>query len=155
MSRKLKLTPELLAAIEQEIGDGNYVTTVCQAHGINRTSFYDWKNRGEKASSGLFRDFYEAVERATAKSEQKYVEVIKNAANDGTWTAAAWWLERRYPDRWGKREKVDVTSGGKPIQPLDLKNLTDDELEILEKIIGGSGSKPADAGSDTGGEGEA
>jgi hypothetical protein len=24
-------------------------------------------------------------------------------------------LERRYPDRWGKRDKMDLTSGGKPL----------------------------------------
>lgn len=149
---KCKLTDNLIKIVEKEISDGNYITTVCQAHGINRTTFYEWKRRGEKASSGIYRDFYEAVNRAEAESEKKYVGVIKDAANTGTWTAAAWWLERRYPDRWGKREKVDVTSGGKPIQPLDLKNLSNEELAILEKILGGTVGKPPDAGANSGGE---
>jgi len=152
MSRKSKLTEELIPIIKSEISEGNYVSVVCQAHGINRTSFYDWKNRGEKGKSGIYRDFYEAIEEATAKAEQKYVGVIKDAANSGVWTAAAWWLERRYPDRWGKREKVDVTSGGKQINTLDLKNLSNDELAILEKILGGTTGKSPDAGAASGGE---
>jgi hypothetical protein len=34
---------------------------------------------------------------------------IAKAANDGTWQAAAWWLERRRPDDYSRRDRVDVT----------------------------------------------
>jgi hypothetical protein len=34
-----------------------------------------------------------------------------------TWTAAAWILERRQPDRWGRRERIEHSGpGGKPIE---------------------------------------
>ena len=29
--------------------------------------------------------------------------LIQRAANNGTWQAAAWWLERRRPGRWALR----------------------------------------------------
>ena len=28
---------------------------------------------------------------------------IKEAAQNGDWSAAAWMLERRYPEKWGRR----------------------------------------------------
>lgn len=35
------------------------------------------------------------------------VGVIRHAARD-TWQAAAWWLERRYPDEWGRKDRITV-----------------------------------------------
>jgi len=150
---KLKLTQELLEQIAHDVGEGNYITTVCQAYGISKFTYYDWRKKGKAGRSGLFKAFYDATEAAVAQAEQHYVGVIKDAANSGTWTAAAWWLERRYPERWGKRDKVDVTSGGKPLQTLDLKNLSNDELTILEKAISGANSSVS--GGDQSGEGAA
>ena len=34
--------------------------------------------------------------------------MIDNAAIDGTWQAAAWKLERRYPDEWGRRDRLEL-----------------------------------------------
>ena len=31
---------------------------------------------------------------------------IKDAAQNGDWRAAAWMLERRYPEKWGRRRPV-------------------------------------------------
>jgi hypothetical protein len=33
---------------------------------------------------------------------------VAKAAQDGTWQAAAWWLERRRPNDYGLRDRVDV-----------------------------------------------
>lgn len=152
---RLKLTPELIGKIARDVGEGNYINTVCQAYGISKTTYYDWRKKGQAGRSKLHKEFYEATEKAVALSEQRYVGVIKDAARDGTWTAAAWWLERRYPERWGKRDKVDVTSGGKPLQTLDLKSLSDEEINILEKVIGGSAGNSPNTGGNTGGESQA
>jgi Transposase len=34
---------------------------------------------------------------------------VAKAAAEGTWTAAAWWLERRKHQDYGRRERVDMT----------------------------------------------
>lgn len=154
MSRA-KLTPELIQSMAAAISEGNYVETVIRAHGIGRSSYYEWRRRGATATSGLHRQLYEATEAAQAKAEQHYVGVIKDAANSGTWTAAAWYLERRYPDRWGRRDRMDVTSGGQSIAPLNLRDLSDEELATIEKIVGRAGGKSALPAGDTGGESEA
>ena len=35
-------------------------------------------------------------------TEAQLVEVVMDAAEAGSWNAAAWILERRYPERWLK-----------------------------------------------------
>jgi hypothetical protein len=149
---KLKLKPELIETIEKNISEGNYVNIVCQAVGIHKASYYSWYHKGENGR-GIFKEFHDAIDRATAKAEQTYIGVIRDAANKGTWYAAAWWLERRFPERWGKREQVDVTSGGKPLQTIDLTKLSDVELETIEKVISGTGATPQ-LERNSGGEGE-
>ena len=37
---------------------------------------------------------------------------IKEAAQNGDWSAAAWMLERRYPEKWGRRRARRKESEG-------------------------------------------
>ncbi len=55
------------------------------------------------------------------------------------WTAAAWYLERKFPDRWAKKQKLEHSGpGGGPIQTqttaVDLSKLSKEELEALERM---------------------
>ena len=54
----------------------------------------------------LYWEFWEAVKKSEAEAEASAVLHIKKAANDGTWQAAAWYLERKYKDRWGRQDKI-------------------------------------------------
>jgi hypothetical protein len=54
-------------------------------------------------------DFLEAIKKAEVEGEAALVGIIRNAA-EKTWPPAAWLLERRHPDRWGKKIKSEVTA---------------------------------------------
>lgn len=149
--RRPKLTPDLLTEFVKLLGEGNYVYIVCKAVGIGKTSYHAWRTKGQAATSGIYREFYEQTEQATAKAEGNYLGIIKDAAKSGTWQAAAWYLERRYPERWGRRDYRDITSGGKPLQKLDLSKLSNDELETIEKLFSVNG-QPAKLAVDPDGE---
>lgn len=101
VSRSTRLTPELADRIANLISTGNYATVVCGLVGIGESTFYRWLARGEKAKSGLYREFWEKVKKAEAAREAKWVKDIEG---DPSWQSKAWLLERRYPDRWGRRE---------------------------------------------------
>ena len=78
-----------------------------------------------------------AIEKAEAEAEATYSTIIANAAADPkNWTAAAWWLERRYPSEYGKRERVEMTGkDGGPIDHRELTALPDHERAALAEAI--------------------
>lgn len=110
MARPTKLTPERQEQIIAMLKAGNYIETACAYAGIDPGTFYNWMRRGESASSGRFFQFFNAVQKARAEAEARNVQVIQKASLD-TWQASAWWLERSFPDRWGRRVQ-DVNHGG-------------------------------------------
>ena len=120
MARPTKLTPELQKDICDIISRGNYAKTACEYVDITEATYYDWKNKGEKAKSGKFFEFLKSIKKAEATARVLYLEVIRKAANDGTWQAAGWFLERKYPDEWGRKERTEIT--GKDGGPIEVKS---------------------------------
>jgi transposase len=108
MARPTKLTPEVAARIVAAIRAGNYLEPSARSAGIAPATFYRWMRKGKKDSRGMYRDFYEAVERASAEAEVHAVAVIRRAANEGDWRAAAHFLERRHPEGWRRHESIDT-----------------------------------------------
>jgi hypothetical protein len=51
----------------------------------------------------FYRHFWQVVARAEAVPVMRALESIHLAGQRGGWRAAAWFLERRYPDVWGPR----------------------------------------------------
>jgi hypothetical protein len=90
------------------LGAGNYVEQACEAVGINKTTYYDWMKRGkdhdDAGKKSKYAEFYNAVKRAQAEAECRNVAIIQKAAQT-QWQAAAWWLERTKPDRFGRQLK--------------------------------------------------
>lgn len=121
--RPTKLTPQVQAKIVQAIVGGNDITVAAAYAGIGESTFYAWLERGRKERARLaaspnarpraketpFVEFLASIEKAQADAETRNVALIAKAAQDGTWTAAAWWLERKYPERWGRKERHEVT----------------------------------------------
>lgn len=136
MSRPTKLTPELLERVILAIRAGNYAKTACEMVGIGETTFYRWMEDGAKDDAKpLFREFRESIKRAEAEAEVRSVALIRQAADGGTWQAAAWYLERKHGDRWGRNDKLrQEISGpeGKPV-PLSLEEAKKAVLAFLEE----------------------
>lgn len=110
MPAKGKLTRELIEEAAALIREGNYQVHVAQALGISEATWYRWLQEGEKAQSGLKREFYEAIKKAEGEAIAERVAIIRRAALDGNWQAAAWWLERKFPELYGKREAIAGSS---------------------------------------------
>jgi len=128
--RGSKFSEEIVRKLIASIQAGNYIETACRYAGISHTTFYRWLEKGEKSRSGKFRDFVRQIEEALAISEQKMVLEI-NKAED--WRAKAWLLERRFPERWGRRDFVQMEHKGE----VNLKNeiIYDEEvIELVDKL---------------------
>lgn len=103
MARPSKFTPEVALSILNFVRSGNSQDAASQASGINPATYYNWQ---KKASAGDKRyvKFFEDVKQAKAEAEVRNVMIISDAA-EKSWQAAAWWLERRNPDVWARRDE--------------------------------------------------
>jgi len=130
-----KLTPELQKKICEYIAAGNYLVTACQAVGIDKATYLHWLERAEAESEnggGHYRDFLIAVKEAEAKQEAAIVDRLIDASGPGMrkrvtrtdaegnisveevetggeWLAAATYLERRHPERYGRKDRSSIT----------------------------------------------
>jgi len=100
---RLKLTPELQSRVVTAIAGGSYKVIAAAYAGISETTFYRWMEEGERARSGVKREFWEAIRLAEAQAEVRNVLLIEAAAPTD-WRAAAWMLERQHYERWGRKE---------------------------------------------------
>ncbi len=110
MARRAKLTKELIEEAYKLVSEGNYDKDVYPILGVSKAAWYRWLQEGEVAKSGLKRDFVDAIKKAEKEAIIKNVAVIQKAAEEGNWQAAAWWLERKYFQDWGRKEKVDLAA---------------------------------------------
>lgn len=138
MARPTKRTPERQVAILNSLRLGNTRRAAAAFAEIDDNTFYRWL-----ADDGTFRA---AVEKAEADAETRFLGNIAKAAADGTWTAAAWWLERRRYQDYRKREGVELTGlDGGPIETADRTGtLSDadlrDAIRTAALIAAGAGS---------------
>ena len=142
--RPSKLTPELQAEMVLLFKMGNFVETACNIVGINKSTYYDWIKKGKKYNfpQNKYKIFKDAVEKAMAWSEARLVAIIAKHSEDN-WRSAAWMLESRYPERWGKNVHKDFD--------LDIYELDDDHIAIskeeyagLKKVLYWVASQPKD-----------
>lgn len=88
--------------IVEELQKGSYIETAAARARIARSTLYTWLDKGERAQSGRYREFYLDVLEALAEYELQHLQRINEAAKLD-WKASKWLLERRFPARWGKQ----------------------------------------------------
>ncbi|WP_296789926.1 hypothetical protein [uncultured Methanobrevibacter sp.] len=111
---KSKLTPELQKKFCDAIENGDSILGACGYVGIDESTYYKWMKKAEEAKGrSKFVKFKECVDKAKAKALHNFEQVITRASTEH-WQAAAWMLERRHPNMYGKRDKIeaDVTHKG-------------------------------------------
>jgi hypothetical protein len=119
IGRPTKICPEIIEKIQSAILAGSYVETAAAFAGISKDTFYIWLKKGAAANSGIYYEFSDAIKRAMAEAELRDVMVINRAAQT-TWQAAAWKLERKYPNRWGLRSKHEIVGADKEVKPVQI-----------------------------------
>ena len=133
---KSKLTKDRCDFICENLRRGNYISTCCKAVGISRSTFALWKRKGKQGIEP-YKTFLERVEQAEADGELRSMEIIDEVASGGNWLASAWKLERKYPQRFGKRERMDI--GSDDDFKIEIKSkkspykMAEDERKLLEE----------------------
>jgi hypothetical protein len=127
VGRRTLLTEQVADQLVAMLKAGNYVTVATRAVGVSRRTFSEWMRRGKSdaPADAEFRVLRERVTKARAEAEVRHVAQISAAATD-SWQAAAWMLERQYPDRWG-RVSVRLREDAPPPAPEQELPLTVDD----------------------------
>ena len=97
--------------------------------GISESTFYLWLQQardGDEEKS----DLLESLKRAEAESAAHSLAVIKKAAQDGSWQAAAWGLERRH----GYKREVVLEEPSVKTEELVDPNTTEGREAIVANI---------------------
>lgn len=142
----VKLDEKRIKAIEHAIGIGSPYFVAAQVAGISEASFFAWKKEAkeieEKLSTGevipskltdkdkKLLGFLEAIKKGEKTLITANLANIQVAAKK-QWQASAWVLERRFPNEYGRRDKLELS--GDASNPLRYANLSDDELDAKLK----------------------
>lgn len=88
---------------------------IAAALGVRPETFSIWRNHPKTENQ---TQLSKAMKKADAEREAALVTRIMRASDD-TWQAAAWLLERRYPDRYAK-----------PVRPVEDRSAERDDERI-------------------------
>ena len=78
------------------------------------------------------------IGNAEAKAIERRLNRIDEAGQNGNWQADAWYLERRYPHLFGKRDTIAIESEDRPKVTLKwadgniLENDEEEDIKVLE-----------------------
>lgn len=134
-----KFSQEVAESIIGAIAAGAHIGTACDLAGITHKTYCDWvkrggrlllkaKQRAEAAGAPMeqvfdyvdppeergFALFVDRLRKAFAQGQITYLSFIRRAAQK-QWQAAAWMLERRWPEEWGRRRLEITGQDGEPV----------------------------------------
>lgn len=142
----MKYSPAIVEEILKNLRLGMNKEDSSLLAGVSRDSLFTWQKQ--------YPDFAEAVEKAQLQCKQRCIGIIQKAAMK-SWTAAAWYLERRHHTEFAEQQKFQHSGpNGQPIAittgpKVNWEKFTDEQIEKM--IIAGGAHKngnTADAPTD-------
>ncbi len=122
---ELKLNKELIEKAHRLISEGHYAVVVCTYLGIDESTFYKWINKAkqdiEVNKKSIYVEFFQSINEAEAKAEMRHLQNIAKSANDGTWQASAWLLERKHKNRWSNKQEIQLSGDEEKPLKVNLK----------------------------------
>ncbi len=121
IGRPLSLNEAIIREMCSYIEEGNYIETAAHMVGVSKASVFSWLKQGHAARKALDSGesiddkqamclaFLDSIKRAEAKAEVENMRALRAMAGEA-WQSIAWRLERRHPDRWGRRVALEHTS---------------------------------------------
>jgi len=117
---------------------GHYLDRAARLAGLSRQTVYNWLHHGDQARSKLdtgqtlddreqsYFEIAEAIIQAKESAAHRALSAVMEAANSGTWQAAAWYLERTDSEHYGRTTQLTGANNG----PIKL-NVSIEEVETL------------------------
>ena len=133
MGRATALTPAVADRIVSAVEVGVSWKDSAAAAGINEATLHRWRERGREGRAP-YRAFCERLDAAAARSVVAMQITVRQAASNGDWKAAAWFLERRRPDDYAPRSKTQVEVSGPQGAPIEVEVHSPSVEEITDAL---------------------
>lgn len=145
-----KFTPEAAIRTIVYMANGSVNESAAAAVGICRASFQRWMALAEKPddpySTEELRAWKKMLDQAEAMAEARAASGILEAGQAGQWTAYAWYLERRYPQRWGRKDTTLLGNpDGSPLASGDpIKGMNSEQMMLRLRALLSKGGAEVD-----------
>src|SRR5271155_4495427 len=107
MARIPGLTPEVQEKICLAIRSGNYRSTAARWASVPVRTFAHWCKKGREEEEGIYHNFWTAILEAEKAAEVNCVRIVMKAAEVDA-KHAQWWLERKFPKKWGRKDRREI-----------------------------------------------
>ena len=106
MGRKIKLEDDIQQRLILAIERGLTIADACEYSGISEKTYYNWLNKDTTQIKNdeerkKFVQFLQDIKKAQSECQMYCLDFIMK---DKSWQSKAWLLERRFPDRWAKKD---------------------------------------------------
>ncbi|MBL8684408.1 MAG: IS1 family transposase [Myxococcales bacterium] len=123
--RPTKIEFAMVEKVKLLVVEGLSFEAIAAELGVSRRTLFEWLERGEAVDAPegdeLFVTFALAFRQAEAELERKTLGKIA-ASKPVQWQRFAWLLERRFPTRYGAKQRIEHTGAeGAPIQIDDAR----------------------------------
>ena len=112
-------------------GQGLSQTDCADIVGINRKTLYRWIEKGKKAKSGKYRQFYLQWRKAKAEYKRMHISHINNSPS---WLAHQYMLQVMDPETFVVAEKQEMETTVKADITADV-DMTNEEIHEKEKYL--------------------
>jgi hypothetical protein len=122
MARRTRLTPELIDAIVVDVREGVFPYIAAQAHGVPKSTFFDWLRRGEIEGRQPFSELSARVRQVAASAR---VQAERTVYKDSPFA----WL------RYGPgRERLDAPGWTECNKDLHHYLTAEQAMELVDKL---------------------
>lgn len=133
----VKFSEDLCQCLIEFYSNGTPLKYCADAVGVRRETVYLWMNKGKKAKSGKYHEFYLEMQKARAKNINKNFQDIQK---NNSWMAKQYALQCMDPDEFVVAEKQKIESETKTTLEANVDmndpRIQEQDLAMLKELIG-------------------
>jgi transposase-like protein len=143
MSEAPNVNDQRVRNVISALSTGHYMERAARLANVNPSTVYVWKSKGEDERKRLaegqdpteygqrYLEILEEIERAQEQAAHRSMTAIQKAAQDGSWQAAAWYLERTDHKHYGRKTTIVGNDDG----PIQVQNVSSEEVDAKLKLL--------------------
>lgn len=106
----MKYNKKTVDIICQSLTKMSSKTAAAEAAGISLQTYFEWYHNKPEFKKSIDKAIDETKDRAKSIAIQAVFQAM-----DKNWQAAAWFLERSYPNEYGRKDRIDMDVNEKKI----------------------------------------